>query len=325
MISWKLWQALRYPVYDHPLFHRTLAAYGRKAQILKSRYSSEQVIRILPKDVAAPNPGSHLTIKALLIYLGGGVFFLCGGWFIALLLILALIPYAGTLYGLEIATRISALIAREHENGMYDFVRLSPQGGLGLCWAITSAFLYRNQSFRRWKQWARLIYGGLSIIVGFAMLILAFEVWGGLNTPTLQGRVMAEGALDSLVFCVLILLLIAALYIDLVHSTITGVVAAMLTGVYARNRLEARFLALAGFLAVQLTTYLIVLSYVSTFSRLPTNTAYRIVPSAIGLLLFFAIREALIYLLWRATLHRLQVLPDEWDNLGVKFAKERVV
>jgi hypothetical protein len=110
-------------------------------------------------------------------------------------------------------------------------------------------------------------------------------------------------------------------------------VTAILASSLAHNRLETQLLALAGFVGVQIFTYVVTLLYLYTcilqpaiFSRVPSHEwPLYIFLTCVGIVLFFAIREALIHLLWRATLHRLQAHPSEWDNLGVKFAKEWVV
>jgi hypothetical protein len=331
MISWRLWQALEYPVYDHPVFHRTLASYGRRAQVIESSKTRQGVIIISHVDAIRGRRSQSRDRLRSLTYSALVLLFLCGGWIPLLIAIILVIPFVGTIYGLDIATRVSTLVSREREYQMFDLLSLAPPGALGLSWALMTGLLYRNAMFRRLRRVIGPTFLWLIIVLGFGLLILAFEIWGGLATPSVSGRIVADSAQQQFANFVLLMVVVTGLYVDVIHSIVTGAVTAILAASVAKNRLEARILALALYLGTQIVTYLAVLTCWSAFlpQSLPmsddsvvSDWIGRIISYLMVLVVFIAIREGLIHLLWQSLANQLQISRRDLDVLMERPVRE---
>jgi hypothetical protein len=119
MITWRLWQALKTPPANHPIFQRMVSPY----------YDEMSWVLV------AQN-----------VLLQGQIWF----WSLIFVLdtrVLILMMFSGTFYGLVWSAMVSGTIAVEREYRMYDLLCLSPSGSLGISWAICTACLHRNQTF----------------------------------------------------------------------------------------------------------------------------------------------------------------------------------
>jgi hypothetical protein len=119
MITWRLWQALKYPPSAHPIFQRMVSPYY--------------------DDVSWVLVAQNVLIQGQI-------------WFWSLIFVLdtrALIfmMLSGTFYGLIWSIIVSGTIAIEREYRMYDLLCLSPSGTLGISWAICTGCLHRNRTF----------------------------------------------------------------------------------------------------------------------------------------------------------------------------------
>jgi hypothetical protein len=119
-----------------------------------------------------------------------------------------------------------------------------------------------------------------------------------------------------------LIIAIAGFYLDFYHSMICALLVAMIAPTYGRNRFEAQALTVAGFLGLQIVTYLATL--VIGFWLLPgiyhslgiRDWLGDIVRAVIVLGLFFTIREIFIRLLWNVLVQRLNTNEAEFDAIA---------
>ena len=119
MTTWRLWQALRSPPSEHPIFQRMVSPY----------YDDIRWVLV----------AQNVLIQGQI-------------WFWSLIFVfdtraLILMILSGTLYGMIWSIIVSGTIAIEREYRMYDLLCLSPSGTLGVSWAICMGCLHRNRVF----------------------------------------------------------------------------------------------------------------------------------------------------------------------------------
>lgn len=232
----------------------------------------------------------------------------CAVILVAPILLLPAILFTSAFYSMRWAINIGGTIARERESGMFDLIALAPDGGIGASWAICTASIHRNQSLQQ-------IQSPMSWIVrlGFTLLVLASL--GNFVQPLVPDE--ADGALLTIIPLLYLFTLAGALYVDHMQSVAMGGLVGMLIPTYTRSRIDAGFGALIVFLFFQVITYVVTL--LVGFSLVPnlmmragvTPTAAAIALPIIRLVIFFAIREAMISGLWRILVERLNVAASE--------------
>jgi hypothetical protein len=343
MISRKVWKSLQYPPNGNAVFERTLASYRRLVTVpvriagkKKRRGEADDQspssmfpvddasseVSYAPRKVKVVRSSSSNSTVLKVLAVGGFIwFFCCSGGFFFLAFVPALLMALGTVYGLYTALRISGIIASEREQGMYDLVSLTPPGALGYSWATSMGFLHRNTTYNRIRRWMRIIFIGFTILMWIALSIIMFEIVSARGTEIERGRVMTTIAQQQLTGVWYAMILGAAVYLDFFHSMIAGLLVAMISPTYGRNRFEAQALTVAGFLGLQIATYLATLIF--GFWLLPglyhslglSGWLGEIVLAVMVLGLFFAIRETLIRLLWNVLVQRLNTNEAEFDSI----------
>ncbi|MBZ0282499.1 MAG: hypothetical protein K8L97_17295 [Anaerolineae bacterium] len=221
-----------------------------------------------------------------------------------LILMPILLFFTGILYGVDCALRISAAIAREHENNTYHLLSLAPPGPLGVSWAICTSALYRNREFDRFHIIVRTsIVIALVIVSIVAGLTLMWQ-------SAVVSRFPQPTMLTVLHFINLVCILVA-IYIEYVQSAVLGCIVGMLIPTYADNRLDAGLYALGVFLLLQITAYFLTVLIgfsvlTSLYQAFTIGGFYAEISLTIArVILFFTIREGLIVLTWRILIERL--------------------
>jgi hypothetical protein len=347
MIGWRLWQALKYPPHDHPLYLHLRESYKHVVTVpLRGVSSSEQPSDAFPFGepsfgkpkrvvVVQPSNSSRNTVYKVLAVLGLGWFCCCSGGVFFALPGLILLMAAGTLYGLYTAVRISGNIAQEHDQGRDELLSLTPSGALGFSWAAVTGFLHRNTTFARLHKWIPLVCVGLTLL---AFAFVAFiQIGLILSTPTYQGKIgsLAQGGYDrtaqQLTMLIYVIGVGGAFYIDFFQSVSVAVLIAMITPTYGRNRFETQALTVGGFLGVQILTYLATLLagfivLTSIFNELNLNGSFgEVLLLALRLGIFMLIREAFIVYLWQFAQQRLNIGAGEFESLASKPKREMPV
>ncbi len=201
----------------------------------------------------------------------------------------------GPVYGLAWAVGISGNLAGALASGEYDLLALAPGGPLTVTWAIARATLDRNGTFANAN--ARNTWAGRLMVVAIAYFAL-------IHGP----RAQAGDRLD------IPLLELAALFawiaIDHVQAIVLAALIGMIAPTAAPDRSSIRATALAGYLGVQLGSYLAtILVIMVTAAMLDASgvTAFATTALALagGLIFFAGAREWLIRGLWHGLLNRL--------------------
>jgi hypothetical protein len=232
-------------------------------------------------------------------------------WFWSLLFVvdtraLILMAFSGTCYGAIWAITISGTIAGQRTYGMYDLLCLSPTGTVGVNWAICTGCLHRHQAFasvNSQEAWSvRLIL--------FIPLVVSANV--------LFGRIFSATGTITIVWLFAFLTLF---YIDHVQSIILGSLFGVLAPQRNTNGLDTRIWAIAGFLLVQVFTYLILIVSVlfilpGLFDRVGFGglLADLSLP-LLSILIFYAVREVVIMRLWHILTWDLNAAPAELDSM----------
>lgn len=178
------------------------------------------------------------------------------------------------------ALGLSSRIVEERESGRYDLILTAPGGGLLLHWALALDWVDRQPR-------ARMIVVGL-LLVSLALLLI---------TPGQQGL---------WTYWYWFVLFDALVYADAVQSQTLALLAAMVAVRGAQTRLRAQARGGALFAVMQLTLYLSVLGIAAVntagFALMPPPERLTfLVPVVAGA---FAVREALIFALWRIFLYQ---------------------
>jgi hypothetical protein len=214
---------------------------------------------------------------------------------IGFILIAPMLLLMGPVYGVAWTVGISGNLAALMSHGEYDLLSLTPGGPLTVAWAIARATLDRNGTFANAS--ARNTWAGRLMIV----LLVYFAAV--ISPRSRAGEPIAVPLLE-------LAALMAFISVDHVQSIVFAVLIGMLAPTVATDRSSIRITALAGYVGVQLGSYLAALLIIVTFDTvLGAAGAPELLRAALalvgGLLLFAVGREWLLHGLWRSVRDRL--------------------
>ncbi len=286
MTTWRLWRALQNPPSQHPIFQRAV---------------------LLPDQVKTRRMTSWAGIVVKLVF-GLGEY----SPTLLPLLIPVILLFIGMTYGLDCAVRVGDAIAKEREQDTFNLLSLSPSGALGTSWVMCTSLLYRNWDFDRLRKVIRasLIIAGS---VTFTIALLAMMLNSGLFNR------FSPSSITTLVDFISLMIVMAALYIEFVQSTILGTLVGMFVPTYTQSRIDTSLYTFGVFALLQITTYLG--SYFIGFVLLPSlydqmglsGEYARASLTLLRLGVFYLIRETIISGLWRVLIDRLNAYPSELD------------
>jgi hypothetical protein len=283
-LSLRLWDALQRPPLQHPLFRRTMRHFQPRYEPITPRLPTRlgwlllTVISVVIATVV-PQAIALVLLFAPLIF-GAAYAFLFA-----------------TVIGAALATRISAMIARERERGLLDLIAVTPRGGFEGIWAICTGCQYYDQSLR-----GRSLDSAWSARI---MVLVLLFIYAALSYSELRTRVDVE------TFAVIVVMLLIggfAFHIDDVHSLVIANLVGLLVPLITLSRFNARLWALLGFLTLQTFAYL--LTWALGFGIAPLLfgglrlywMTERVALAGTQLLVFFALRELMTRALWIALL-----------------------
>jgi hypothetical protein len=222
--------------------------------------------------------------------------------------------FASAVYGLRYALEAAVILARERESGVYDLLATTPMGAFGISRIIVSACLNRNESLEQLNS------GGSWILRGFMALIVML-LFASFMLPVIPDP--SNSPWNQVVIPVYVGLMGSAIYIDLVHSIVLAALVGMLAPNFTLRRLDAGGAAVLAYLFLQLVAYLVTLMV--GFVVLPAmmdavlelNIA-RIVLPFLRVVVFFAIREWMIRVLWKRLVIETQAAPSELEFMTAR-------
>lgn len=277
--SWALWNGLLQPP-PHPLFYR------------------------LHKDSSTTGINT-----CMVLLLAAAPLLCCGLWGLLLPLraasvtpvLVAIVFFSSSVYISAWIIDISRTIATQHRNRTYDLLCAAPAGAPGVSQAICAASLHRDERLT-WVIFLRRLMTGLLLFI----LLMILLVTAATSRDTFDLPQLLRLLLD-------ILLLATAFYIDHIQAIVMGCLVGMLTPARSRSRPETPFLAVGGFLILQIIIFSISLLAITGLLSLPTVNWW----SGIILLAFFyLIREMVNVALWRMLVYQLNAGPTDF-RVGV--------
>lgn len=296
LMTWQLWRSFNRPPRHHPLF----------------RYV-----------VTHPKGESPKVASLFFMWM-----FLCSGFgfcwtvtfdWLPTLILLGLL-FANTTYSLLWALKISRTIVDEQQQRRYDLLAALPTGKLGTSWAMSMGCLHRQASFTWIPFFVRLF-----TTIGFFTLVGALSVTLFILNNAELSEASYNANYDIIPLMVAGIGLVILFYIDHLYSVVTAILLGMIAPIDIRNRSEALMRTLAGFLLVQLPTYLFCWLIVVTL--LPPVLASMgidivsatIIETVLAIVLFIALREATTRWLWYYLMRQLNVSHDEIERIVFVF------
>ncbi|MBZ0300559.1 MAG: hypothetical protein K8J31_12495, partial [Anaerolineae bacterium] len=245
---------------------------------------------------------------------------------ISLLLVVFIVPAIGVLSFLMLpvmlppltalaagfwAARISSTLVREYHTHTYELLCLAPNGSLGANWVIASGCLHRGDYFSalRFAMYVALLIGGM-----FLGLLAMVAVFMALRATPSQSLVVA---LRTVVDLSVILLLF---YLHYVQSLVLSALVGVYVPTVFRSRMDATWVALALFVALQLALYAIFYGSHLLLAPLlatipPTDWLAFVSTPLLYLILFLLPREVIILWLWGVVTTRLNATSSEQEGL----------
>lgn len=282
MLTWKLWNALKNPLADHPLFRR--AALQRRFNVTRATLIAVSIAAVSACMAIIANPGLILLLFLLpVIY----------------------IAFHGVFYGLLWAVRVSQAIAREQQQRTYDVLALTPYGSFGAHWMICTGCIHRGRELEQLQVFSAEEF--------FIALIVAVA----LSVERSQFYASASAVLPLMFFYAAALLLI--FYLNHVQSVILGCLIGMLIPTRIHTSLDAPVYAFGTYLLIQISTYVLTLLVLTAILPQIGNNGsliHEILIALGGLVIFYAVREAIIRALWWLLARALNAAPAEFEKFN---------
>lgn len=284
----RFWQALQHPPVHHSLFRRIAEQYMFKEEWTPFWLGWSQNRKILSSGVLTfIFVVGIFTVPQLLTFL------------IFILPIMATILYVvlhGTMIGLQQCLRISSIIARARERGMYDLLALAPIGAFGITWTLCTGSIYYDTtaggSTAAHRVWiSRILFLAVFLLIGLMSLATPRNTVG---SPS-----------GTLVLTLITVLLIGfSFFLDDMLSSVIGIQIGLIVPMLTTGIVNTRAVAAALFLLLQLISYL--LAWVIGFIVLPEAALTLSISPFAGMLflrlaqvaMLFLVRELIARVLW---------------------------
>lgn len=314
LLTSRLWKVFKDPPTLHPLFWRTIYRSGA-TQFATRDYRVDMFLEravlsyfgavLVIWTVVGTRFATSAAATALNVLFLNLLFLLLAlPILLTLVYVLRYTLLNGTISGLMWALRISDYIAQERAFGGFDLVWVAPPGGLGASMAVCTGCLYRKATIHQFRKQYQIVCA-LVLVCGLLTLL-------GLDARyvTIHTSLRAFGL-------TILLVIVAVLYIDAVHSLIMGSLLGMLIPTFTQHRLDARFWTISIYLSIQIFTFALGL-FVSLFLMPALYSNFQVSgwladlsPFIIGLGLFYITREGIIALLWHLLAMQFNADPSE--------------
>lgn len=300
LLTWKIWKSLRYPLRWHPIFRQVHTHY-RQTESDKLFW---RVIQVLAG------------IAALLFVVIFPVPAIVTGLGLSLGIPAFVLIFNGTFLGLRWVTAISETLAQIYHDKRFDLLAMTPRGALGISWLICTATIHRD-------DWLRVAYRVLRSVLLLVLVLLGLIASGiVLSAASASSHILRDNQLRILVDALGIAFVVLGLWIDHIQSIVIASLIGVLLPSYLPNSWQVRELARLVYLFLQLVTYAIIFGLyllLEQLIRLTISTEmYRgVLHFACTVLLFYLLREMIIYFLWHNLLKRFNSSMSEYQELTV--------
>jgi hypothetical protein len=318
MLTVALWNALKKPFKQHPVFYRAMrlrklgvgevSFFVRPTRTAVERLRREAANSFLTRLILffAALPLAAFSIFAILF--AGIPILMYGGP--------VLLPLISNAHGLTWAVGIGSLISTERERKTYDLLCVTPFGPLPTVWAIASGYAHFDKTLRNVNQIRAWQLAIIWVIVPFigSMAMLQFGQMGYYFTLLP-------------VFIAYLAAFTAILYIDQYQSIIVGVLVALIIPTLGRAMQETRIWITSIFILLQFIVYLITL--LISLGLLPViydilnldNLLTDYGTPALMVVIFFLLHEAVIRWLWHELKTRIGLEADTMREVQWSITK----
>ncbi len=281
-LTWQFWNALRFPMWRHPIFIQARKQRERVANTSRS-WRFLQV-------------GSLVAISLLFFLFPTPAIVTSLGIIVGLPVLM--IVFNGTILGAIWVTNISATIAHAHRQHHFDLLSLTPQGAYGVSWYLCTGTIHRH-------NWLRTVYQLLSWVIGLVLVLLALA---GLmlivGYVTANDDIIRQAQANVLRDVINIAFIVLALWLDHIQSIVISALLGMMLPTILKDKVQLRTLAPIIYLMTQLLTYLIVLLLYFVITAIMTGiwgTAFLVSTMIVSLTLIslYLLRETIISVLIR--------------------------
>lgn len=281
-LTWQFWNALRFPMWRHPIFIQ-----ARKKQISSKQTSRMERLFQLVFFACLVLCFFIFPIPAIVTTLG-----------LILGLPTLMIVFNGTVLGTIWVTMIGLTITRSHQNYHFDLLSLTPQGAYGVSWYLCTGTIHRH-------NWLRAVYRLLSWVVLLVLVLLglaALMLIIGLITA--NDEIVRQAQENVLRDVINIGFIVGALWLDHIQSIVISALLGITLPTIIKDKTQLRSFAPLMYLMMQLLTYLLIYLIYLMMSIILTGiwgASFFVSTTIIGLTLlaFYLLREVIISLLAR--------------------------
>jgi hypothetical protein len=263
-----------------------------------------------------PMPTLRLPFRPLLELLA--LLFICGLMLSPAIILLlgagiAAILFNGTLFGAWWGNQIAAHLSDLRGRGVYDQYAMLPGGRLSLHLSIGTGVLHRLESLSNLHRVIRattVVFSGFTV---FTICIIVLNMQRGQAMTDLIGAI--QTSFDTSLGLLMVLLLF---YLDHLASITLAALCGMIVPMWTSRGTEARLWLIGLFLSVQVASYavwaLLALGLLPLLFPVALNGFSRLPFLLLQLLLYIAVREVIIRLVWQVFCGELDLAAQESDS-----------
>ena len=278
-----LWMRLKRPPAEHPILQRV----SQRQATHQPHYMLWGVVSLVIFYVGI----SLLFGNRFASNISGGI----NGYVVAMFAVpvmVFVVVFSGTTYGVVWAGRIAMLLATYREQGLSDLLALTPLTLGGVNWLLAISVLHRDRAMLRIPALeAPISKSGQWVLLSLAVILMLHE----------DSREIFAGAIT-------ILAIGLAVYIDFMQSCELALLVGIHSAQWARTTERAFLNATVGFLALQFSAYVLIgLGVIVSIGIV--QRPYWHFGGLPQLLIFYMGREPIIALLWHNAQPFLRVIP----------------
>jgi hypothetical protein len=297
LITWRIWQILRYPL--------------RQNEVFKWAW------REFHTEVPTIEPQWNIPIRMLMMFLGisFGMVLIPVVMVIALLSLLTfpflILMFNGTVLGILWVFSITNKVSYHLRGERSQLLNATPRGTLGISWIMATVCIHRGDMLRTAYRLVRSVTG---ILIGLLTIGLIYIATHLPNSP------LRDNQVTLLVDLIGLMAFMLAAWLDHIQSIVLATLVSILAPTYRGERLLLRFVALSVYLTLQMIFYATVIGFLrvaeaTTASIVDSVILQQLLAVLVTLLLFYGLREGIIILCYRLMLLRYDVTDKEFQEI----------
>lgn len=233
----------------------------------------------------------------------------------AVLVVILMVPvfllvFHSTILGVWGAAKTAKAVALLHDSRRIATVATIPSGIIGMSWSAAALCFHRGDFLSTADRLVRRVLSVVILIASFALLLLGYQI-------AFSGYA-AEYSLLAGNF-IMIMGVAIGVWLDYRQSIVTAALAGLLIPKQTHRSDMAQAITIAFFLSVQLLCYLFVLVMIrfgKSFNLFLSEYALvqQVFFVAFVLLIYYALREGIVFGLWRTLLRQYGISAEEFTE-----------